>query len=124
MNAIRVVSLNGSFATFPGSRRVAAFCAVGNPQSFFKQLRQEGYETVLEKSFLDHHSYTQKEIDSLTTAATAAGAEALITTAKDAVKLQSLKFAIPCYVVEIEIAIEDEDRLRELIHNAAFRTHA
>lgn len=124
MNAIRVVSLNGSFATFPGSRRIAAFCAVGNPQSFFKQLRQDGYETVLEKPFLDHHSYTQKEIDSLTKAAKAAGAESLMTTAKDAVKLQSLKFAIPCYVVEIEIAIEDEDRLRELIHNAAFRTPA
>jgi tetraacyldisaccharide-1-P 4'-kinase len=32
--------------------------------------------------------------------------EALITTAKDAVKLRALSFSMPCYVLEIEIAIE------------------
>jgi tetraacyldisaccharide-1-P 4'-kinase len=37
------------------------------------------------------------------------GATALITTAKDAVKLKGLTFALPCYVLEIEIAIDDAE---------------
>ena len=37
------------------------------------------------------------------------GVNALITTAKDAVKLKGMAFALPCYVFEIEIAIDDAE---------------
>lgn len=94
---------------------VAAFCAVGNPNSFFAQLRNNGYELVLEKSFRDHHAYTQKDADDLVTAAKQAGATSLITTAKDAVKLRSLSFSLPWHTFEIEIAISDEAALRDLV---------
>lgn len=97
---------------------VAAFCAVGNPASFFKQLRNSGYELVLEKAFRDHHVYTQKDIDDLTDAASRAGAKALITTAKDAVKLRALHFSLPYSVFEIEIAIESEELFRNLLFRA------
>jgi tetraacyldisaccharide 4'-kinase len=97
---------------------VAAFCAVGNPNSFFEQLRTSGYELVAEKTFRDHHAYTQKDIDDLTDAATRAGAKMLITTAKDAVKLRSLRFSLPYSVFEIEIAVRDEEALRRLILRA------
>jgi tetraacyldisaccharide 4'-kinase len=98
---------------------VAAFCAVGNPQSFFTDLKEAGYEVVLEKTFTDHHWYAQRDIDELTAAATAAGAQSLITTAKDAVKLRSLSFALPYHVFEIEISLEDEETFRNLILKAA-----
>ena len=91
---------------------VAAFCAVGNPQSFFNAVP---YELAFEKSFADHHRYSQSEIDLLIDAATLAGANSLITTAKDAVKLRSLSFALPCYVLEIEPQIENTDQLIQLI---------
>ena len=97
---------------------VAAFCAVGNPNSFFEQLRNSGSELVLEKAFRDHHAYTQKDVDDLTDAAIRAGAKSLITTAKDAVKLRSLRFSLPYSVFEIEIAIKDEEALRRLILEA------
>jgi tetraacyldisaccharide 4'-kinase len=98
---------------------VAAFCAVGNPQSFFEQLTKSGYELILEKAFTDHHTYTQKDVDNLINNATRAGAKSLITTAKDAVKLHSLAFSLPYHVFEIEIVIEDEDAFRNLILDAA-----
>ena len=98
---------------------VAAFCAVGNPQSFFEQLRRAGYELVVEKTFRDHHVYTQRDIDDLTDAATRTGAKTLITTAKDAVKLRSLSFPLPYSVFEIEIVIEDEELFRNLVLKAA-----
>lgn len=94
---------------------VAAFCAVGNPQSFFTQLRMAGYNVVLEKTFADHHSYTQQDVDRLLNEATRAGAPNVITTAKDAVKLRSLSFTIPWHVFEIEIAIQNEDEFRQMI---------
>jgi tetraacyldisaccharide 4'-kinase len=97
---------------------VAAFCAVGNPQSFFTNIKNAGYTVVHEKAFRDHHNYTQKDVDDLTNAATRAGATHLITTAKDAVKLRSLSFSLPYSVFEIEIAITDEVSLKQAISNA------
>ena len=94
---------------------VAAFCAVGNPQSFFTQLHTAGYEVVLEKTYADHHSYTQQDITHLLNETSRAGATNLITTAKDAVKLRSLSFTLPWHVFEIEVAIENEDAFKQLI---------
>ncbi|HKV34018.1 MAG TPA: tetraacyldisaccharide 4'-kinase [Pyrinomonadaceae bacterium] len=125
----QIQSLIGFHPLFPSTMKprrsahpdgpVAAFCAVGNPQSFFAQLKDVGYAVVAEKAFRDHHIYTQKDIDDLTAAATRAGAKALITTAKDAVKLRSLHFSLPYSVFEIEIAIEDEELFKNLILKAA-----
>lgn len=101
-----------------GSKAVAAFCGVGNPESFFRQLRHEGCAPVLTRAFADHHQYNQAEVDALVEAATARGAEALVTTAKDAIKLADLELKLPCYVLEIQISIDDEARLKEIIHAA------
>lgn len=94
---------------------VAAFCGVGNPQSFFAQLKAAGYAVVVEKAFRDHHVYTQKDADDLVTSAQQAGAANLITTAKDAVKLRSLSFSLPWHTFAIEISISEERALRDLI---------
>jgi tetraacyldisaccharide 4'-kinase len=110
-----VSSLKNPSETLAPPARIAAFCAVGNPHSFFENLRELGFELALQKSFPDHHAYTQDEIDSLTQAAKDAGATTLITTAKDAVKLRTLSFSIPCYVLEIEISIENDDSFTRLL---------
>lgn len=96
---------------------VAAFCAVGNPRSFFAQVRNSGYELAFEKAFRDHHNYSQQDVDSLVRGARDAGAQSLITTAKDAVKLRSLSFSLPWCVLEIEISLENEDAFRRMILN-------
>lgn len=121
MRALRVVSLKNPSETLAPPARVAAFCAVGNPAGFFESLRQSGFELALQKSFPDHHVYSQDEIDSLTRTAIKAGATALVTTAKDAVKLRTLSFSISCYVLEIEIAIERADEFAHLIAKAGTR---
>jgi len=94
---------------------LAAFCGVGNPESFFDHLRREGLPPVLTRTFADHHHYKQSEIDALAQEAKADGAKGLITTAKDAIKLSTFNFELPCYVLEIRVAIENEDRLVEMI---------
>jgi tetraacyldisaccharide 4'-kinase len=96
----------------------AAFCGVGNPESFFAQLRREGLELSYTKAFPDHHVYAQTDIDGVVDESTMRGAHALLTTAKDEVKLRSLSFGLPCYVVNVTIEIEDESKLLALIDEA------
>ncbi len=116
MRPVRVVSLKNPSETLALPATIAAFCAVGNPGSFFENLRRLGYEIALQRSFPDHHVYSQSEIDSLVKDA---GTSTLITTAKDAVKLRALAFAAPCYVMEIEIAIENAEEFTRLIVGTA-----
>lgn len=105
----------------PASRapkEVAAFCALGNPQAFFSHLQADGFMLKHRRAFSDHHVYTQNEVETLEQEARARGAQALLTTAKDAVKLRALKFQLPCYVVEIELEFDDEAAFRRLVKRA------
>jgi tetraacyldisaccharide 4'-kinase len=88
---------------------VASFCGIGNPKSFVTLLRREGYNVVYSCEFRDHHSYCQSDINQLDREASARGAQALITTTKDAVKLRSLAFDLPCYVVDASIQLEEPE---------------
>jgi len=97
----------------------AAFCAVGNPESFFELLRRAGIDPVFTRTFPDHHQYTQTDIDSLIKKSREIGAQSIITTAKDVVRLQPSKFEFPCYVMHIEISIRDEQRIIQMVDAAA-----
>jgi tetraacyldisaccharide 4'-kinase len=99
------------------SQPAGAFCGVGNPTSFFNHLRREGYELAFERAFPDHYNYQQIDVDNIVAEARGKGARSILTTAKDAVKLSSLHFEMPCYVLEIKISIEDEARLIDMIRN-------
>ena len=119
MRTVRISPLKNGYEPPESSTRVAAFCAVGNPSSFFAAIRSSGFEPVLEKSFPDHHVFSQDEIDRLLHSASEAGANCLLTTAKDAVKLRSLSFSLPCHVLEIEIDIDGSDEFERLVLKAA-----
>ncbi len=93
-----------------------AFCALGNPNNFFNQLIREKFTIVATERFGDHYFYTQKDVEKLQKKAKENNAEALLTTAKDAVKLKNLHFEMPCFVVESQMIFDNEKKLREIIH--------
>ena len=97
---------------------VAAFCGIGNPESFFSLLRRGGYQLGHTQVFRDHHSYTQSDIDRVVRESATHGAQILLTTAKDEVKLRSLRFELPCYAADIAIEIENQEKLRALVERA------
>ena len=83
------------------------FCGIANPASFEQLLIQEKYNIVDFKSFRDHYFYSKRDIQELREQARKIGAEALITTAKDFVKLKSLfLFDFPILSLEIEPHID------------------
>ncbi|HEX3558254.1 MAG TPA: tetraacyldisaccharide 4'-kinase [Pyrinomonadaceae bacterium] len=96
----------------------AAFCAVGNPHAFFEHLRRAGFDLRHTRAFPDHHAYTQADVEAFTREAVGEDARALLTTAKDAVKLRGCGFTLPCYVIETELEFEDEGSLLGLIRGA------
>ena len=99
----------------PKSKIGLAFCALGNPHGFFESLRQADFSLVAVKAFADHYVYQQIDLDFIEKEASSKGAEILLTTAKDAVKLKNLKFCMPCFVVEIEIVFDDDRPLHEML---------
>lgn len=64
-------------------RRVFAFSGLADNAQFFRMLLDAGVELVGTRGFPDHHRYTAADLAGLR----AAGADALVTTEKDAVKL-------------------------------------
>ena len=97
------------------SKPCLAFCGLGNPENFFEQLRQEKFSLAASRAFRDHHIYTQQDIFGIEKLAREKGAEFIMTTAKDAVKLSDLRFEIPCFVAEIKMTIDDADAFEEIV---------
>jgi len=92
-----------------------AFCGLGNPSNFFRQLEKEGVDLRGRKTFPDHYFYTQKDIDEVAKKARAVGAECLITTVKDAVRLTGLNLPMPIFVATIETHMADPAEFRAAI---------
>jgi len=84
-------------------RKVMALSAIANPSSFITLLSSLGCTLVSEVSFPDHHSYAAKDMEGVEEKAKEAGAEFIVTTEKDAVKIELFKdmMGMPIYYLEI-----------------------
>jgi len=93
-------------------RRVAAFCGLGNPQSFWRTLESLGLEVVFQWAFRDHHSYQPFELQRIAYQARAHGAEILVTTEKDRINcpsnLEKVIAPLDLAWLEIEMRLENE----------------
>jgi len=69
------------------SRRLFAFAGLADNEQFFHSLRAQGLDVLATKGFRDHYRYTAADIAMLKETARGAGAEAIVTTEKDAVKI-------------------------------------
>ena len=95
---------------------VAVACGIGNPQAFAEDILQVGINIVSESFFADHHAFKQEDLDQITRAARDAGADAIVTTEKDAVRLEGLTHGdVPIYAAQLEIQSDDEVRLKSLL---------
>ncbi len=86
------------------NRNLFAFCAVGTPEGFYDTLRECGANLTGTASFPDHHCYTKRELEKLFRKAKASGATALITTEKDAVRVENSP-GWPMPVLELRVKI-------------------
>jgi tetraacyldisaccharide 4'-kinase len=92
---------------------VAAFCGIARPQQFFVGLEAAGVRAAARLAFGDHHRYTVDDVRRIEREALSVGAEAILTTEKDQVRLGALAAALnpslPLRTVPLRIEIENED---------------
>lgn len=94
----------------PSLKRCVAFCGIGNPDSFRRSLNAAGFEIKDFLRFRDHHHYSKEDLDRIVEDFERSGAELIITTLKDAVKLEKIwNYPRPLYYLDIGIKIEKED---------------
>jgi len=103
--------------------KVAAFAGIADPQGFFDGLRQRGIELPATVALADHEAYgatTRAQVEALLQQT---GAEWLLTTEKDGVKLrQCAPDWLPRVVTaRLELIFDDERALREAVASAAFK---
>lgn len=83
----------------------AAFCGIAHPLDFFHTLEQIPVRLVNQSDFPDHHAYSKEELLAIEQQARQAGAQLILTTEKDAVKLKGHSFGLPVYAVRVALDI-------------------
>jgi tetraacyldisaccharide 4'-kinase len=91
-------------------KKLFAFCGIGNPAAFFDDLRRWGLQIVGNAAYRDHHRYSQRDAWELERKASASGAEALLSTEKDALNFSNARFQdFPVCYCRISLRIADAE---------------
>ncbi|KAA6455973.1 tetraacyldisaccharide 4'-kinase [Acidobacteria bacterium AB60] len=98
---------------------VLAFCGIARPAQFFTGLEQSRITVAARVAFADHHPYTARDLQTLAAQAKSAGASTLLTTEKDAIRLEGLPSPLPILPIPLRTEIEDTpaalDQLLQLL---------
>jgi tetraacyldisaccharide 4'-kinase len=81
---------------------------IARPARFVDALRQQGHEVVKEHLFPDHHWFTEADVRKVEQSAQETVVDCVVTTAKDAVRLERHRRAmrLPWAILPIAVSIE------------------
>lgn len=114
-----------AFSRYHG-RPALAFAGIADPDNFFAGLRARGLHLVRTISFPDHVSYTGERWSEIVEAVRSSGAEVLITTEKDGVKLGGLtrEYAARTLLARLELTLDNPLQLNNLLTDVLRRHEA
>ena len=107
--------VSGNEAGVAGREAVVAFAAVARPERFFEDLASAHWRVVATLTFPDHHWFNNGDLESIARRAREAGAKALLTTEKDAARLESCdlsRLQLPVGAIPLTAIIEPADAFR------------
>ncbi len=107
--------------TGPGPSRVVAACGIAHPAGFEESLQQAGLQVVDRAAFGDHHRLTARDLERLAERVQHAGAEALVVTEKDLVKMERPPDGLTVLALRLAARWADEAS-RDLVVKAMERT--
>jgi tetraacyldisaccharide 4'-kinase len=84
---------------------LAAFCGIGNPEGFRRTLEAQGARLLGLRTFPDHHAYAAADVAWLAGWVRDLGAELVLTTQKDLVKLRTAALG-PIPLLALRIGLE------------------
>jgi tetraacyldisaccharide 4'-kinase len=92
--------------TFLHEFYVGVFCGIASPRGFEDLIDRMSGEVRFKQRYLDHHKYSNQELDKMFQQAKNSGADVMVTTEKDAVRIpENYKPIIPLLFVRMEIEI-------------------
>ncbi|MDX1764469.1 MAG: tetraacyldisaccharide 4'-kinase, partial [bacterium] len=101
-------------------RRVMAFAGIARTERFFESVRKAGAILAGERSFPDHHPYTAEEVEWIAREGRKKGADYLITTEKDMVRLPTPLLSPPLLALGLKTEIGNREsflqEIRRRIH--------
>ena len=123
---IRATRLSEGFvdlagATRPAPARPFLMSGIARPERFAADVRARTGDLAGAMAFRDHHWFDGADIARVLIAARAAGADAVVTTAKDAVRLPPMPPTLPTLVLRMRVEIADERGFRDRILGVARR---
>ncbi|MGB9773420.1 MAG: tetraacyldisaccharide 4'-kinase [Bacteroidota bacterium] len=89
------------------NKRVVPLCGIGDPESFRLMVRTLGAEIVQMFVYPDHTFFSEKDIFDALSVARAKSADALVTTRKDWVRIESLDRVVWSAFPDIDLAVLD-----------------
>lgn len=99
---------------------VTAFAGIAHPDAFFDELERAGWRIASRVRFADHHPYSDRDLLRLSSAAERDGAALLVTTEKDAVRLEDLRPArLPIAWMPLSASVEPAAAFEDLLRRAA-----
>jgi len=105
---------------------VVAFCGIARPEQFFTGLETAGLRLASRIAFPDHHRYSPRDLDQIRARARSNGAAALVTTAKDSIRLSPLANfrspELPVLTAGLRIEIEDAEAALQWLADRLSRT--
>jgi len=104
--------------------KIAAISAIAVPESFENALRSFGADLIYTRRFADHHRFTQQEIINTINWSIKRGAQAILTTEKDAVRFPFVdRRDIPVIFMRVEIEmLSGEEEFMDWISRICFRS--
>jgi tetraacyldisaccharide 4'-kinase len=105
--------------------KIAAISGIAVPESFENALTDFGADIVYTRRFADHHRFSQQEIIDTINASIKHGAEAILTTEKDAVRFPFVERRdIPVIFMRVEIEMfTGEEEFMDWISRICFKNH-
>lgn len=100
-------------------KRPYLLSGIARPERFAADVRAEAGTLAGHDAFPDHHAFLGSDVEQVTTRARTANADALVTTAKDAVRLPRMEADLPILVLRIAAELDDEAAFRQLLKDAA-----
>ena len=104
----RYLPLLALHGVLPADKRVVAVAGIARPQRFFDALRKQGYDVAREFPFPDHHWFTTADVREIEAKVRELGASAVVTTAKDAMRLERYRSGLtsPWAILPLSVFVE------------------
>tara|TARA_B100001057_G_C22602009_1_gene853149 strand:- start:1 stop:843 length:843 start_codon:yes stop_codon:yes gene_type:complete len=94
------------------NKEITAFAGIGNPSNFFDLLKENKLNVKKTFSFPDHHNYSEEDLNNIISNKSTN----IVTTKKDYFRMTDKQKDV-CDFVEINLEIENKNKLENLIKN-------